>query len=125
MVDKFIRDIIDRKRHVVRHLLGSSSKTNINSFQLSFIFKITTSLFPKLHIFRQTFSSFLELKKAFYIVWFPTLYKVASTTGLPQESNRIQTVKLKIPGKSRIPNFCYIQVIVFDLGYLPVAAVGT
>ena len=25
----------------------------------------------------------------------------------------------------RIPNFCYIQVIVFDLGYLPVAAVGT
>ena len=28
-------------------------------------------------------------------------------------------------GKSRIPNFCYIQVIVFDLGYLPVAAVGT
>ena len=25
----------------------------------------------------------------------------------------------------RIPNFCYIQVIVFDLGYLPVAAVRT
>ena len=25
----------------------------------------------------------------------------------------------------RIPNFCYIQVIVFDLSYLPVAAVGT
>ena len=25
----------------------------------------------------------------------------------------------------RIPNFCYIQVIVFDLGYLPVAAVGS
>ena len=25
----------------------------------------------------------------------------------------------------RIPNFCYIQVIVFDLNYLPVAAVGT
>ena len=25
----------------------------------------------------------------------------------------------------RIPNFCCIQVIVFDLGYLPVAAVGT
>ena len=24
-----------------------------------------------------------------------------------------------------IPNFCYIQVIVFDLGYLLVAAVGT
>lgn len=91
MVDKFIRDIIDRKRHVVRHLLGSSSKTNINSFQLSFIFKITTSLFPKLHIFRQTFSSFLELKKAFYIVWFPTLYKVASTTDLPQESGETVT----------------------------------
>ena len=34
-------------------------------------------------------------------------------------SARIPTVKLKIPGKSifeiRIPNFCYIQVIVFDL----------
>ena len=25
----------------------------------------------------------------------------------------------------RIPNFCYIQVIVFDLCYLPVAVVGT
>ena len=25
----------------------------------------------------------------------------------------------------RIPNFCYIQVIVFDLSYLPVAAIGT
>ena len=36
-------------------------------------------------------------------------------------------MKLRIPekhGKSRIPNFCYIQVIVFDLSYLPVAAVG-
>ena len=35
---------------------------------------------------------------------------------------RIPTVKLKIPRKSisktRIPNFCYIQVIVFDLSYL-------
>ena len=43
--------------------------------------------------------------------------------------NRIPTVKLKIPGKSifeiRNQNFCYIQVIVFDLSYLPVAAVGT
>ena len=43
--------------------------------------------------------------------------------------NRILTMKLKIPGKKhgkiRIPNFCYIQVIVFDLSYLPVAAVGT
>ena len=36
---------------------------------------------------------------------------------------RIPTVKLKIPGKSRIQKFCYIQVIVFDLSYLPVAAV--
>ena len=41
------------------------------------------------------------------------------------EFGRIPTVKLKIPGKSRIPKFCYIQVIVFDLSYLPVAAVGT
>ena len=35
---------------------------------------------------------------------------------------RIPTVKLKIPGKSifeiRNQNFCYIQVIVFDLSYL-------
>ena len=28
-------------------------------------------------------------------------------------------------GKSRIPKFCYIKFIVFDLSYLPVAAVGT
>ena len=26
--------------------------------------------------------------------------------------------------KIRIPNFCYIQVIVFDFSYLPVAAIG-
>ena len=25
----------------------------------------------------------------------------------------------------RIPNLCYIQVIVFDISYLPMAAVGT
>ena len=30
-----------------------------------------------------------------------------------------------IPGQIRIQKFCYIQVIVFDLRYLPVAAVGT
>ena len=28
-------------------------------------------------------------------------------------------------GKCRIPNFCYIQAIAFDLRYLPVAVVGT
>ena len=43
--------------------------------------------------------------------------------------HRIPTVKLKIPVKSifeiRNQNFCYTQVIVFDLGYLSVAAVGT
>jgi len=43
--------------------------------------------------------------------------------------DRIPTVKLKIPGKRifeiRNQNFCCIQVIVFDLSYLPVAAVGT
>ena len=43
--------------------------------------------------------------------------------------SRIPTVKLKIPVKSifeiRNQNICYIQVIVFDLSYLPVAAVGT
>ena len=32
---------------------------------------------------------------------------------------------VKKHGKSRIPNFCYIQVIDFDLSYLPVVAVGT
>ena len=37
---------------------------------------------------------------------------------------RIPTVKLKIPAKSRIQKFCYIQVIVFDLSYLSVAAVS-
>ena len=42
-----------------------------------------------------------------------------------QSRPRIPTVKLKIPRKSRIQKFCYIQVIVFDLSYLPVAAVGT
>ena len=42
---------------------------------------------------------------------------------------RIPTVKFKIPGKAffkfRIPNFCFIQVLVFDLSYLSVAAVWT
>ena len=51
--------------------------------------------------------------------------QVFSVKLLQQGKIRIQTVKLEIPRKSRIPNFCYIQVIVFDLGYLPVAAVGT
>ena len=41
---------------------------------------------------------------------------------------RISTVKLKNPEKSifkiRITNFYYIQVIVLDLSYLPVIAVG-
>jgi len=47
-------------------------------------------------------------------------------------SGRIKWSKLKIPGKSsfdrlkiRIQKFCYIQVKVFDLGYLPLAAVET
>ena len=40
-------------------------------------------------------------------------------------SYRIPTVKLKISGKSRIQRFCYIQVIVFDLSYLPVVAIRT
>ena len=42
---------------------------------------------------------------------------------------RIPTAKLKIPGKSifktRNQNFYYIQVIVFDFSYRPVAAIGT
>ena len=40
----------------------------------------------------------------------------------------IPSGEIENSGKSifeiRIPNFCYIQVIVFDLSYLPVAAVG-
>ena len=44
-------------------------------------------------------------------------------------NSRIPTVKLKIPRKNifglRNQNFCYSQVIDFDLSYLPVAAVGT
>ena len=43
--------------------------------------------------------------------------------------SRVSTVKSEIFGKSifkiRNQNFCYIQVIVFELSYLPVAAVGT
>ena len=41
---------------------------------------------------------------------------------------RIPTVILKIPGKSMgkaIPIFCYIKVIVFDLGYLPIPTAAT
>ena len=58
------------------------------------------------------------------LLWVPDSFFIDEIgTGL-----RIPTVKLKIPekhGKSRIPNFCYIQVIVFDLGYLSVAPIGT
>ena len=45
-----------------------------------------------------------------------------------KDYGRIPTVKLKIPGKLFLntnPEFLYIQVIVFDLSYLPVAVVGT
>ena len=49
-------------------------------------------------------------------------YQRAMPVGLP-------TMKLKIPEKSifeiRNQNFCYIQVIVFGLSYLPVAVVRT
>ena len=55
---------------------------------------------------------------------------------LSSESTREAQTRKKDPdgeiensGKSifeiQISNFCYIQVIVFDFGYLPVAAVGT
>ena len=60
-----------------------------------------------------------------------TCYKYFSIRKLMlnEVDTRIPTVKLKIPGKSifeiRNQNFCYIQVIVFDLSYLPVVAVGT
>ena len=47
-------------------------------------------------------------------------------------SGRKKWSKFKIPGKSsfgqikiRMQNFCYIQVIVFYLGYLPLASVET
>jgi len=41
-------------------------------------------------------------------------------------SDRILTVKLKIRKKTflEFENLCYIQIIVFDLSYLPLAAVG-
>ena len=43
--------------------------------------------------------------------------------------HRNPTVRLKIPGKRffefRNPNFCFVQIIVFDFSYLPVAAAGT
>ena len=41
---------------------------------------------------------------------------------------RFPTIELKFQEKHfeiRISSFCYIQVIVFDLSYLPVAAIGT
>ena len=53
-------------------------------------------------------------------------YKVRNPSGVGRI--RIPTVKLKIPEsifKFRNQNFCYIQVILFDLSYLSVAAVGT
>jgi len=41
----------------------------------------------------------------------------------------VENLEVENPGKrifeKRNQNFCYIQVIVFDLGYLPVAAVRT
>ena len=43
----------------------------------------------------------------------------------PDGQKKIPTVKLNILRKSRMQKFCYIQVIFFDLSYLPVAAVGT
>ena len=47
---------------------------------------------------------------------------IGSRVGIPDG-------KIENSGKSifeiRIPNFCYIQVIVFNRSYLPVAAVGT
>ena len=47
----------------------------------------------------------------------------------PQSMQQDLDGEIENSGKSifeiRIPNFCYIQVIVFDLSYLPVAAFGT
>ena len=62
------------------------------------------------------------------ISWYPVL-KILSIFPMVAMSLRIPTVKLKIPKKSifeiRNQDFCYIQVKVFDLSYLPVRAVGT
>ena len=44
---------------------------------------------------------------------------------LPQDLDGEIENSGKKHGKIRIPKFCYIQVIVIDLSYLPVAAVGT
>ena len=44
---------------------------------------------------------------------------------LPQDPDDEIENSGKTHGKIRIPKFCYIQVIVFEFNYLPVAAVGT
>ena len=55
---------------------------------------------------------------------FPEFMAKKRSRGHPNPDGEIEN-----SGKSnfeiRIPNFCYIQVIVCDLSYLPVAAVGT
>ena len=61
----------------------------------------------------------------YWTVHFQTVQFGSDSYGKSNTGSRIPTVKLKIPEKSRIQKFCYIQVIVFDLSYLPVAAVGT
>ena len=56
---------------------------------------------------------------------FLNFYLNFEETGLEQDPDG----EIENSGKSifeiPIPNFCYIQVVVFDLSYLPVAAVGT
>ena len=53
----------------------------------------------------------------------PFAEKLVSLFSL-EGSNQDPDGEIENYGKSRISNFCYIEVIVFDISYLPVSAVG-
>ena len=53
-----------------------------------------------------------------------TLEKLFECADIEDPDGEIENSRKSI-FEIRIPNFCYIQVIVFDLSYLPVATVGT
>ena len=80
-------------------------------------------LWLRINVCVVSLASFNFTKKCFGVVSL-TLLPLKAT-----DENRILTVKLKIPRKSifeiRNQNFYYIQVIVFDFSYLPVAAIWT
>ena len=64
--------------------------------------------------------------------WHPNQWDYSQIVRIPRlgcKAGQDADGEIENSGKStfkiRIPNFCYIQVIVFDLSYIPVAAVGT